>query len=103
MGAVHHGIDAGYDDKSLVQEKVVGGRAGGSGDDDAVARKGGDELGVADLDGEGVGHASDGALGDDDVVESLPVLEGFAVAVSSACIMARVSMAACCCTRPRVG
>ncbi len=59
-------------------DEVVGGRAGGGRDDDAVGAHGGDEL-LVDLDGE-VGHAGDGALGDDDVVEGVPAAEHLAVA-----------------------
>ena len=77
-GGDHHGVDAGHDD-GAVGGQVVSSGAGGGRDDDAVGPEGGDELTV-DLYGE-VGHAGDGALGDDYVVEGLPVPKGFAVAV----------------------
>ena len=72
-GRDHHRVDRGHDDGAVGGE-VVGGGAGRCGYDDAVGAEGGDELAI-DLDGE-VGHAGDGSLGDDDVVEGLPVLEG---------------------------
>ncbi len=76
-GGDQHRVDAGHDDGAVGGE-VVGCGAGGGGDDDAVGAEGGDELAV-DFDGE-VAHAGDGALGDDDVVEGVPLLNGFAVA-----------------------
>jgi hypothetical protein len=76
-GGDQHGVDAGHYDRAVGSE-VVGGRAGGGGDDDAVGAEGGDEL-LVDVDGE-IAHAGDGALGDDDVVEGVPLAEGFAIA-----------------------
>jgi hypothetical protein len=76
-GGDQHGVDAGHHDGSVSSE-VVGGRAGGGGDDDAVGAEGGDKL-LVDVDGE-VAHAGDGALGDDDIVEGVPLAERFAVA-----------------------
>jgi hypothetical protein len=76
-GSDQQGVDAGHDDGAVGGE-VVGGGTGGGGDDDAVGAEGGDELAV-DFDGE-VAHASDGALGDDHVIEGVPLLDDLAVA-----------------------
>src|SRR6202020_582964 len=76
-GGDEHAVAAGHED-GAVGGGVVGRRAGGGGDDDAVGAEGGDEL-LFDPDGE-VAHAGDGAFGDDDVVEGVPGLDGFAVA-----------------------
>ena len=76
-GGDQHGVDAGHDN-GAIRGEVVCRRTGGSGDDDAVGAEGGDEL-LVDLDGE-VAHAGDGSLGDDDVVEGVPLMNGFAVA-----------------------
>ena len=76
-GGDQHGVDAGHDNGAVGGE-VVGGGAGGGGDDDAVGTEGGDEL-IVDLDGV-VAHAGDGAFGDDDVVEGVPLLDELSVA-----------------------
>jgi len=75
-GGDQHGVDAGHDN-GAIRGEVVCRRTGGSGDDDAVGAEGGDEL-LVDLDGE-VAHAGDGSLGDDDVVEGVPLADGDAV------------------------
>src|SRR5882757_9680044 len=76
-GGDQQGVDAGHNDGAIGGE-VVGGGAGGGGDDDAVGAEGGDELAV-DFNGE-VAHAGDGALGNDDVVEGVPLLDDDTVA-----------------------
>ena len=76
-GCDQHGVDAGHDDGAVGRE-IVGSGTSGRGDDDAVRAEGGDELAV-NLDGV-VSHAGDGAFGDDDVVEGVPLLNGFTVA-----------------------
>src|SRR5579871_1419157 len=76
-GRHDEGVDRGHDD-GAASGQIVGSRAGGGRDDDAVGAHGGYELPV-DLDGE-VGHTGDGALGDGDVVESVPAAENLAVA-----------------------
>ena len=72
-GVDDDGIDRGHDNGPVGGE-VVGSRASGRGDDDAVGAEGGDEL-LVDFDGE-VAHAGDGAFADDDIVEGVPLLEG---------------------------
>ena len=57
--------------------EVVGGRSCGGRDNNAIGAERGDRL-IVDLDGE-VSHAGDGAFGDDDVVEGVPLAEDLAV------------------------
>ena len=76
-GGEDHGVDCRHEDGAVGGEGV-GGAAGGGGDDDAVGAEAGDELAV-ELDGE-LAHAGDGAFGEDDVVEGLPLAEEGAIA-----------------------
>ena len=76
-GRNDEGVDRGHYD-GAAGGQIVGGRAGGGRDDDAVGTHGCDEL-LVDLDGE-VGHACDGALGDGDVVEGVPTADRLTVA-----------------------
>jgi hypothetical protein len=76
-GRNDEGVDRGHDDGAACGQ-IVGGGAGGSGDDDAVGAHGCNEL-LVDLDGE-VGHTGDGSLGDGDVVEGVPTAQSLTVA-----------------------
>ncbi len=76
-GREDHRVDRGHQDGAVGGERVGGG-AGGGGDDDAVGAEAGYELAVH-LDGE-LAHAGDGALGEDDVVEGVPLAEELVVA-----------------------
>ena len=76
-GGEDHGVYGGHEDGTVGGEGVGGG-AGGGGDDDAVGAEAGYELAV-EFDGE-LAHAGDGAFGEDDVVEGVPLAEELAVA-----------------------